>query len=50
MKELARRWLTLADKDRQTCEQIKHSHGLQAIAAFHTQQMIEKSLKAILVS
>ena len=22
MKELARRWLTFADKDRQTCEQI----------------------------
>jgi hypothetical protein len=39
MKELARRWLTLADKDRQTCEQIKDSHGLRAIAAFHTQQM-----------
>jgi HEPN domain-containing protein len=50
MKELARRWLTFADKDRQTCEQIKDSQGLQAIAAFHAQQMIEKSLKAILVS
>ena len=49
MKELARRWLTFADKDRQTCEQIKDSQGLRAIAAFHTQQMIEKSLKAILV-
>ena len=49
MKELARRWLTFADKDRQTCEQIKDSQGLRAIAAFHSQQMIEKSLKAILV-
>lgn len=49
MKELARRWLTFADKDRQTCEQIKDSHGLRAIAAFHAQQTIEKSLKAILV-
>jgi HEPN domain-containing protein len=45
MKELAKRWLTFADKDRQTCEQIKDSQGLQAIAAFHAQQMIEKSLK-----
>lgn len=49
MKELARRWLAFADKDRQTCEQIKESRGLRAIAAFHVQQMIEKSLKAILV-
>jgi HEPN domain-containing protein len=49
MKELARSWLAFADKDRQTCEYIKESPGLRAIAAFHVQQMIEKSLKAILV-
>ncbi|MFO8064625.1 MAG: HEPN domain-containing protein [Spirochaetia bacterium] len=49
MKEPARRWLTFANKDRQTSEQIKDSQGLRAIAAFHIQQMIEKSLKAILV-
>ena len=49
MKEPARRWLTFANKDRQTCEQIKDSQGLRAIAAFHSRQMIEKSLKAILV-
>ena len=49
MKELARRWLTFADKDRQTSEQIKESRGLRTIAAFHVQQTIEKSLKAILV-
>jgi HEPN domain-containing protein len=49
MKELARRWLIFADKDRQTSEQIKDSRGLRAIAAYHVQQTIEKSLKAILV-
>jgi len=49
MKEPAKRWLTFAEKDRQTCEQIKDSQGLRAIAAFHVQQTIEKSLKAILV-
>jgi HEPN domain-containing protein len=49
MRELARRWLTFAYKDRQTSEQIKESRGLRAIAAFHVQQTIEKSLKAILV-
>jgi HEPN domain-containing protein len=49
MKEPARRWLIFADKDRQTCEQIKDLQGLRAIAAFHVQQTIEKSLKAILV-
>ena len=49
MKELAKHWLTFADKDRQTCEQLKDMPGLRTIAAFHVQQMIEKSLKAILV-
>ena len=49
MKEPAKRWLTFANKDRQRCEQIKDSQGLRAIAAFHSRQIIEKSLKAILV-
>lgn len=49
MKELARRWIEFAERDRRTCEQIKDTPGLAVVATFHIQQLIEKSLKALIV-
>ena len=49
MKELAERWLSYADADRQACNQLIGSPGLESIVAFHSQQTIEKSYKALLV-
>lgn len=49
MKELAERWLDYAERDRRTCEQIKEASDLASVAAFHIQQLIEKSLKALLI-
>ena len=47
MKELADRWLSYADTDRQACSQLLGSPGLESIVAFHSQQTIEKSYKAL---
>jgi HEPN domain-containing protein len=49
MKELANRWLSYADTDRQACSQLVGTSGLESIVAFHAQQTIEKSYKALLV-
>lgn len=49
MKELADRWLSYADTDRQACSQLLGSPGLESVVAFHSQQTIEKSYKALLV-
>lgn len=49
MRELAERWLAYAERDRRTCEQIKEASDLGSVVAFHIQQLIEKSLKALLV-
>lgn len=49
MKELADRWLSYANTDREACSQLLGSPGLESIVAFHCQQTIEESYKALLV-
>lgn len=49
MTALARQWLAYADTDRRTCLQIVGTLGLEGVVAFHAQQTVEKSLKAVLV-
>lgn len=49
MRKLAERWLSYADADLRVCEQLLGSDGLESGIAFHAQQAIEKSYKAILV-
>lgn len=49
MRELAKQWLEYAERDRRASETIKDTSGLGVVAAFHIQQLIEKSLKALIV-
>ena len=49
MRELAKRWLSYATTDLRVCEHLLGSDGLESGIAFHAQQAIEKSYKAILV-
>ena len=47
MKQLTREWLNSALDDLAAIERLKTEQGLSNIVAFHAQQAIEKSLKAI---
>ena len=49
MKKPADKWLNYAKKDLLTIERILEDEELTNIVAFHAQQCIEKSLKAIIV-
>lgn len=48
MKPTTRDWLTFARKDLVNCEHILQDEFLTNIVAFHAQQAVEKSLKAII--
>ena len=50
MKSLANNWLEFAHKDLQAASQIVSNAELTALTAFHCEQCIEKSFKAILAS
>ncbi|RME58710.1 HEPN domain-containing protein [Candidatus Parcubacteria bacterium] len=47
-KKLALEWLESARADIKTIEHIVNDEGLTHIVAFHTQQCVEKCLKALL--
>lgn len=48
MKEISRQWLNFATDDLDTIKEIIGIEHLTNIAAFHCQQSIEKSFKAVL--
>lgn len=48
MKQITREWLTLAEKDIASCEKMLEDDFLTNIVAFHAQQTVEKSFKAII--
>jgi HEPN domain-containing protein len=48
MKEISREWLSKAKDDLDVIEEIKNKKHLTNMIAFHAQQAIEKSLKAII--
>jgi HEPN domain-containing protein len=48
MKQLTREWLNAAGDDLTTIEKILDNEVLTNIAAFHAQQTIEKSFKAVM--
>jgi HEPN domain-containing protein len=48
MKEISREWLRKAQDDLDVIEEIKNKKHLTNMIAFHAQQAIEKSLKAII--
>lgn len=48
MRELARNWLDYAKHDLQAAQQLLSNQELTGLAAFHCQQCIEKSFKALL--
>jgi len=48
MKEISREWLKKAKDDLDVIEEIKNKKHLTNMVAFHAQQAIEKSLKAII--
>lgn len=48
MKEITKEWLDFAVKDLKAAENLKTDKDLSYISAFHCQQAIEKSLKAII--
>ena len=48
MKELDRNWLDYAKRDLQAAQQLATDAELTGLAAFHSQQCIEKSFKALL--
>lgn len=48
MKEISRDWLRNAQDDLDVIEEIKNKKHLTNMVAFHAQQAIEKSLKAII--
>jgi len=47
-REAALEWLKSADSDLKTIEHISSDETLTHVAAFHAQQSVEKSLKALL--
>ncbi len=47
MKQLTKEWLNFALDDLAAIERLKTDPGLTNIVAFHAQQAIEKSFKAI---
>jgi HEPN domain-containing protein len=48
MKEISHEWLRKAQDDLDVIEEIKNKKHLTNMVAFHAQQAIEKSLKAII--
>lgn len=48
MKEITKDWLGSAQTDLETIKEIVHLERLTPVACFHSQQTIEKSLKAII--
>lgn len=48
MKNKTKGWLKFAEMDKITAEKILEEDGLSNIVLFHSQQMVEKSLKALL--
>lgn len=46
--EMAKEWLNSASGDLETIEEIIDNNNLTHIVAFHSQQCIEKSIKAVL--
>ncbi|MBW2158160.1 MAG: HEPN domain-containing protein [Deltaproteobacteria bacterium] len=48
MKEISREWLKKAKDDLDVIKEIKNKKHLTNMVAFHAQQAIEKSLKAII--
>jgi HEPN domain-containing protein len=48
MKEIPREWLKKAKDDLDVIKEIKDKKHLTNMVAFHAQQAIEKSLKAII--
>lgn len=48
MKEVTRQWLDFAKSDLLNCELIVNEEFLTNVVAFHSQQAVEKSFKAIL--
>lgn len=48
MKDKAKAWLKFAEMDRTTAEKILDEDGLSNIVLFHSQQAVEKALKAVL--
>lgn len=48
MKEISREWLRKAQDELDVIEEIKNKKHLTNMVAFHAQQAIEKSLKAII--
>lgn len=48
MKKTTEEWLNYAEQDLKACSKMLEEPGLTNIAAFHAQQAIEKSLKAII--
>lgn len=47
-REMAKEWLKSAASDLETIEEIIDNGNLTHIAAFHSQQCVEKTIKAIL--
>ncbi len=47
MKEQTKQWLSLADEDLRVAE-IIHKNGIYNQVCFHAQQVVEKSLKALI--
>lgn len=48
MKPTTREWLHFAEKDLVNCERILTDEFLTNIVAFHSQQVVEKSFKALI--
>ena len=48
MRKLARNWLDYARSDLTAARHLSSAEGLGAVASFHCQQCIEKSLKSLL--
>ena len=48
MKEITSAWLSAADDDLQSLKEILNNENLTNIVAFHAQQAIEKTFKAVL--
>ena len=46
--EMAREWLRSASDDLVTIKEIIHNESLTQVVAFHAQQCVEKSIKAVL--
>jgi len=48
MKDSTKQWLSFANTDLRTCEKLLDDDFFTNIVAFHSQQVIEKCLKAII--